>query len=135
MRNTYFLMDHFNELASEFDRFFYGDNGVINSAPQVNIRETDEEIQVQVVLPGMKKEDINVLYEQGWLEIKGSRKLDTPENTAFLKQELHDGEFERRIKLETVVDSDAIEAVYEDGILSLRLIKAEQAKARQISIS
>ena len=132
------------ELASmEIDRLnrmftdFYGE-AFSRSAwvPAVDIYETDaHEVVLKAELPEMKREDISVTFENGVLTLKGERKFEqetTKEN--YHRVERRHGTFSRSFTLPNTVDASRISAAYKDGILTVTLPKAEEAKPRQIEV-
>lgn len=129
------------ELASmEIDRLnhmlndFYG--GSRSWLPAVDIFETnDREYVVKAELPDMKREDINVTFENGVLTITGERKaeFDVNEGT-FHRSERAYGRFSRSFTLPATVDANRINAGYKDGVLTIRVPQREEAKPKQIAV-
>lgn len=102
-------------------------------APPVDIRETDSELIVYVGLLGVKKEECKVEVKDDNLILSGARK--EPEGGEnWLRRELPVGEFYRAFTLPTGVNAEQVKARYADGILEIRLPKAESAKSRSINI-
>jgi HSP20 family protein len=126
-----------NRLAREMDTLF--GNGWTQStdlwAPAVDVEETPDEILLTAELPGMAREDIDIELEEGVLTIQGEKKEETKdENTQGLLYERRWGSFTRRFTLPRAVDAGNISANYENGILRIRVPKAEEAKGRKIEI-
>lgn len=92
---------------------------------------TDDEIVVEVSLPGVKADDVEITYEGETLTITGqtSRRM---ENVNYLFAERFNGTFRRTLQLNVPVDADNIEATFEDGVLTLVLPKTEASKPRVI---
>jgi HSP20 family protein len=103
--------------------------------PAVDLYEDKDAVTVQAELPGLKKEDIKVNLEDGYLTISGERKQEKPENSEPYQAERFRGRFERVISIPSEVDADKIKATYTDGILTVTLPKSEQAKPKQIPIN
>ena len=104
------------------------DLGVI-TADVVEMRERFE-------LPGMKKEDIEVSLNDGTLTITGERKSETEYTDAEVSRaERHFGRFQRTISLSADVAVKQVKADYRDGVLTVTLPKAEEAKPKQISVN
>lgn len=104
--------------------------------PAVDLFEDKDNVTVKAELPGMKKEDIQVSLEAGVLSISGERKSEKKaEDSAARRTERFTGRFERTLALPSVVKADQVQANYKDGILTITLPKAEEAKARQITIN
>ena len=105
-------------------------------SPRVNISETNDHYVITADLPGMRKEDIKVTYDNGVLTIQGERKQEVEEKDEKLHRvERLYGMFERSFRLPMSVQADKIQAEFKDGVLRLTLPKAEDAKPRQISIN
>lgn len=98
----------------------------------VNIQGTDEEFVLTALVPGLKAEDLNIQILEDVLTIEGEYKLD---DTEYLMQELPHGSFRRSLRLPSPVDAGKVEARIEEGILTLRLPKAESAKPRTIKVA
>jgi len=105
-------------------------------APALDVHEDKEGYTGRVELPGMKREEISVSIEEGTLVISGERKTETTnEGTEIHRQERYFGKFSRALTLPTAVSGDKVKASYKDGILTVLVPKAEEAKPRQVSIS
>ena len=129
------------ELASmEIDRLDHMINdfyGVGRSwMPAVDIFETkDREYVVKAELPDMKREDIQVTFENGVLTLTGERQteFDSGQGT-FHRSERAYGRFSRSFTLPATVDAARIKASYKDGVLTMRVPQREEAKPRQIAV-
>jgi HSP20 family protein len=129
------------ELASmEIDRL----NNMVNDfygagrawAPAVDIYETKErEYIVKAELPDVKRDDINVTFENGVLTLSGERKteFDTHDGTFHRSERAH-GRFSRSFTLPATVDANRINATYKDGVLTVRVPQREEVKPRQIAV-
>ncbi|MFL6622824.1 MAG: Hsp20/alpha crystallin family protein [Sulfurifustis sp.] len=107
-----------------------------NFAPAMDIAERDNEYVVRTDLPGVRKEDINVLLENGVLTISAERKTEEEqkEGERRIRREVRYGRYTRSLRLGTQVDEKAVKASYRDGVLELRLPKAEEVKPRKIAV-
>lgn len=120
---------------------FWGDvappNGQGNAwYPSVDVEETENTFVVHAELPGVKREDIKVGMEKNVLTIEGERKIEAAqEGKHYTRRERAFGSFKRSFTIGTEVDADKITAEYKDGILTVRLPKAEKVKPRQIEVS
>lgn len=94
---------------------------------------TDDEIVIRMELPGVSADDVNITLEDNVLSISGELKPREDEQT-YLMQERPAGRFERALSVSTPVDVDKADASFKDGVLTLRLPKAEQVKPRTIQI-
>ena len=103
--------------------------------PLLDVTEQGNDFSVTADLPGVKKEDIKITFENNVLTISGTRKSqEIPENANLLLNELRSGEFNRSIKFRQDVDTAKMSAEMNNGILTITLPKAESVKAREISI-
>jgi HSP20 family protein len=122
-----------NGLAGEADphsRFLEG------WFPAVDIYEDKDNLLVRAELPGMKKEDIEISLHEGFLTLSGERKAqEKQEGAETYRSERWLGRFHRTISLPCSVVADKINATYTDGILTVTLPKAEEAKPKQIPVS
>jgi HSP20 family protein len=133
------------ELASmEIDRLnrmfadFYGEAFSRSAwSPAVDIYETDDhEVVLKAELPEMKREDINLTFENGVLTIKGERKAEQEtKQERFHRVERRHGVFSRSFTLPNTVDPSRISAAYKDGVLTIRLPQREEAKPKQIAVA
>jgi HSP20 family protein len=132
------------ELASmEIDRLnrmfsdFYEETFSRAWVPPVDIYETDgHEVVLKAELPDMKREDINVTFENGVLTLKGERKFEQEvKKENFQRVERRHGSFSRSFTLPNTVDAGKISASYKDGVLTIRLPQREEAKPKQIAVN
>jgi HSP20 family protein len=127
----------FGRLASlqdELDQMF--ESPLQAWAPALDVHEDKDGFTIRVELPGMKREDIEVSLHNGALVISGERKSETiKEDTEVHRQERYYGKFSRALTLPTAVASEKVKADYKNGILTVTLPKAEEAKPKQINVS
>jgi len=97
----------------------------------VNIHEEDEAYVLSALVPGLSAEDLNIQVLEDVLRIEGEYKLDEAQ---YLVRELPHGSFTRTLRLPTVIDADHVEAKIADGVLTLKLPKAESARPKKINI-
>ena len=132
--------DPFYEFANRFFNSSLAerdvDNGSVASwAPAVDIRETELDFVATVELPGLTKDDIDVSLEDNVLSISGERTLEKKsENDTYHRIERSYGSFQRAFTLPKGVDTTKLEARFKDGLLTLTMPKAEEVKARKISV-
>ncbi len=104
--------------------------------PALDVYEDKDNVYVRVELPGMKKEDIELSLHNGSLSVSGERKSDDAfKNAEVYREERFFGRFQRTVTLPTPVQSDKVKAQYKDGILTVSLPKAEEAKPKHIELS
>jgi HSP20 family protein len=122
-----------------FDSFFNTDvQGEETRAwvPPVDIQENADAYLFHAELPGLTKEDIHITLENNVLRVSGERKLEKDaKKENYHRVERTYGTFTRTFTLPTQVDADKVLAAFENGILTITVPKAEQAKPRQIAIS
>jgi len=130
-------LSEMNRLAREMDSLFGGLNSPSDLwSPPVDVEENADELVLTAELPGMKHEDIDIELEDGVLTIQGEKKEEQKgEGTQGLLYERRWGSFTRKFTLPRAVDANAITANYENGILTISIPKAEEAKGRKIEIS
>lgn len=104
------------------------------AGPRVNLYDVGDRLEMKVEVPGIAKSDLNVKIQGNYLEISGSRKADTPQGYTAHRLERGTSTFTRSFTLPAEVDASRVEAALQDGILTLRLPKVEQAKPVQIAI-
>jgi len=103
--------------------------------PAMDIRESKDGYTVTAELPGMSKKDFNIAVEDNVLTISGERSLETEgEDENYHRIERSYGSFKRSFTLPIQVVQDKVDARYKDGILTIALPKAEEAKQRKIEI-
>ncbi len=124
--------DLYNELFNS--RGFYNINRD-NWYPQVDIEERVDDYVLNMELPGMKKEDIQISFRDGVLMVSGEKK-DAREDVKvnFHLNERRYGKFERAFRIHSDIEAEKIEAHFQDGILQIGLPKAETAKPKQIEV-
>jgi HSP20 family protein len=129
------------EINRLFDNFFRGgvqDDGTFGLSywtPAVDIAEQDDEYIVKVELPGVNKDDVKITLESNILTIRGEKKEEKDmKRDNFHRMERMYGSFQRSFTLPTTVKNDKIDAVYKDGILTITLPKAEEAKPKHIEV-
>jgi HSP20 family molecular chaperone IbpA len=102
--------------------------------PRADIYEINEDIFVVVDLPGVDKDNLEISLEKNVLTINGYVSQEPPEGYALAYAEYEIGDYERSFRLSNMIDQDKIEATLSDGVLKLRLPKAETAKSRKIKV-
>ena len=96
---------------------------------------TEQEFLISAEIPGIKKDDVKITFENNYLTISGEKKSkkDVKEEN-FHHSERSYGKFSRTIAIPAGVMLDKIEAEYEQGVLSIKIPKAEEAKPKQIEV-
>jgi HSP20 family protein len=126
-----------NEVNRLFDFSWPSDTGLRSGwSPALDVSDDKDTLVVKVELPGLKKEDINLSLHDGVLTISGERKHEGQKKEGgTFRSERYFGKFHRSVTLPTPVDSTKVNASYKDGILTVELSKAEEAKPKQIAVN
>jgi HSP20 family protein len=129
-----------DDLNSLFESPFwsgFGRAGQLFSAwsPALDLYQNADNVVAIVELPGMRREDIEISLHDGTLTIGGERRRDASNGDKAERTERYIGKFRRSVTLPTRVDANKVSATYRDGILTVTLPKAEEAKPKQISVS
>ncbi|HLV52739.1 MAG TPA: Hsp20/alpha crystallin family protein [Cryomorphaceae bacterium] len=134
----------FDPFDSIFNDFFEGEmlprrTGRSANVPSANIKETETGFEVELAVPGMKKEDFDIEVNEDLLSIRAEQKSETTdENEKFTKREFNYSSFVRSFRLPENVEADKIKAGYKEGILHLEIPKTkvdENPKLRKIAIN
>ena len=134
------LQNHFPTLFDDFldrDIFNWGLSNFSDTnttIPAVNIKETSDNYEVEVAAPGMTKKDFKVVLDGNTLTISSEKeaKKEQNEDVRYSSREFSYQSFSRTFTLQKdVVDTENIQAKYEDGVLHLLIPKKEQAKQKQ----
>lgn len=130
----------FDQVRREVLRLFEtaaGDNVAQDAGvfPPMNVTQDDDAFYLRAEVPGMKPAAISISALRNRVSISGQREIPREhERVSYHRKERAEGSFNRTVTLPTEIDSEGVEARYADGILTLRLPKAEQAKPRQITV-
>ena len=103
--------------------------------PYTDIYENEDSLTVVMDMPGVQRDKVEVTVEKDVLKVEGKIDFATYDQLDSLYTEYNVGHFSRRFSLNNKVDQEKISAKMEDGVLTLVLLKAEEAKSRQINIS
>lgn len=127
-----------NEMDDLFDSFFGGLDRPFTGYkawPAIDVAEHEDAIEVRAEVPGCKAEDIDISVYGNVLKISGEKKQsEEKKEKGYYHMESTHGSFRREISLPTDVDTEKINAVCKDGVLSVNLPKAEKAKAVKIKV-
>lgn len=137
----------FEELSSDMERVFdsllgrtvgtllRSGNSAEKFVPTLDIAETPEAFEVSVDLPGVKLENVKLEMHDGQLSISGARENVTEKKDKnYHRLERSSGSFFRSIVLPSEVDSEKIDATYDNGVLHVRLPKSVKAQPKKIEI-
>ena len=104
-------------------------------SPFVDMRETKDDLVLTVEIPGVREKDVTVSITGDLLSVKGERRFEQElEEHSVLHLERAYGTFERLIQLPMPVQADKVKATYRDGVLEIRLPKADEVKPKEIKI-
>jgi HSP20 family protein len=99
-----------------------------STIPSANIKETNENFQIELAVPGLKKEDIKIDLDQDVLTISSEQKEEkTEERDNYTRREFNYSSFSRSFYLPEIADTDKISAEYKDGVLNILIPKKESA--------
>ena len=103
--------------------------------PPMNITQDDENFYLRAEIPGIKPAELSISALRNRVSISGKREIPREnDRVSYHRKERPEGAFNRAVTLPTEVDAERVDARYADGILTLTLPKAEQAKPRQIAV-
>jgi HSP20 family protein len=132
--------DPFREMSTvqnRFDRLFDSVWGGRQEAwlPAVDVFDTKDAVVLKAELAGMDPDDIQIEVEDNVLTIKGERRFEEKvDEERYYRVERRFGSFQRSLALPQGVKADGIDAAYEDGILEVRVPKAEEEKPKKIEV-
>ena len=101
----------------------------------LDVKDSNEAYEITAVLPGVSADDLNIQIANDTLTIQGELKVESDEQATYLLRERTAGRFMRSLQLPEAVDSGKVEATLKDGILTLRVPKAEQARPKSIKVN
>ena len=130
------LQEQVNRLFNDVLDRSSEESNLTSWAPAVDIYETAQDLVVKADLPDVDAKDLNIRVENNILTIRGDRKFEkkvAEEN--YLRVERAYGAFSRSFSLANTVNSEAIKADYQDGVLTLTIPKREEAKPKQIKVN
>jgi HSP20 family protein len=135
--NPYRSFDMFNELFKTFEQMQDESTNLMDFNPNVNTREGQEAYHIEVDLPGIKKEDVDINVEDNILTISGKREFkDEVKEENYYKVESNYGSFSRSFTLPEKVDVENIKASSSNGVLEVVIpkLKVITEKTRKIEI-
>lgn len=132
------LQSGINRIFDDFWGDFSGlENKLEHLQTSIDLSETENEIKVSAELAGMKKEDLDISFSDGYLHIKGEKKSEKEEKekNSYIS-ERHYGMIQRSVPIGRDVDVNKAEAKFEDGVLKVSIPKTEdsQSKVKKIEV-
>ena len=132
-------------ISGLFDDFFSGrpmlaarhlqnDSG-LGWCPSVDVRETEDEFIVLADLPGVERGDIQLEVKDHTLVLTGKRKSTGETDDGWLRRETYSGPFYRAFNLSADVQASKVTANFKNGVLEIRLPKAEEAKPHRVTVT
>jgi HSP20 family protein len=115
------------EFQAAMDRFQHEGEQLDSFRLRADVLETGSDIQVFIDLPGLTRDQVQLSVANGVLTVKGERKIDTPEQTAFSKRERYFGQFYRSFPLPENASPKEISARLTNGVLEVRIPKTGTA--------
>jgi HSP20 family protein len=136
LRDVVALQNRMNSLFQDFSR--NGENELVAAGfvPPVDIYEDEHKLVLNIEIPGMRLEDLDVRLENNTLTVKGERtfKGETKEEN-FHRVERRYGSFYRAFTIPNTIEPDSIKAEYDAGVLRLELQKKPESKPKQIKVN
>lgn len=131
----------FNEMVSlreAMDRLFEDSFiprvGFAGRGVASNLHETADGFVLQVPMPGVNPDEVEITAQQDTLNIKWATSVKVPENATTRWSGFSEGQYQQSFTLPSAINADKVEASYENGILTLNLPKAEHVKARTVKV-
>lgn len=139
---TWFRRGPLGNLREEMEDLFsraFGEEGALwpgeRIVPSLDIAESDGALEVRMDIPGMEAKDIDIQVNGNLLTISGERKEEKEEKgKTYHRIERRTGSFSRSVTLPCPVKDEAVDAQYKSGILTVKLPKSEEAKAKKIAV-
>ena len=134
------LVNQFNRLQKDLERAWHGNwpgsSGAGSSVyPPMNIYDDSESFIVRAEVPGVDPKDLDVSVSGSTLTVRGKRSVEpVEEGCCYHRRERSSGDFRRAFTLPEHVDGSKVMASMTNGILEIRLPRAEQAKQRKIQV-
>ncbi|MGD9202364.1 MAG: Hsp20/alpha crystallin family protein [Chitinispirillia bacterium] len=132
------ILNEMNRLRKEMNGIFsnYGHaNGTAATFPLLNAYEDKDNVLVTAELPGLTKDQVNITFSDGVLTLSGKQEIpEKLKEMGVIRKERSEGDFEKTLRIPMKVNQESISASFSNGILSITLPKAEEAKPKTISI-
>jgi HSP20 family protein len=142
--NIWPSLDRWSSLRDDLNSLFEAPFGVGSGrmgqlftewSPAMDLYQNKDNVVAVVELPGMGKDEIEISLHDGTLTISCERRKESSNGERAERNERYVGKFRRSIALPTRVEASKVSATYRDGILTVTLPKAEEAKPKQIQVS
>jgi HSP20 family protein len=117
------------------DSFISSRTGLGGRGVTANLFETSESFGLQIPMPGVNPDDVEITIQQDTLALKWQTKVQIPEGATVHWNGFQSGQFQQTFALPAPINAERVEAHYNEGILTLSLPKAEHAKARTVKVN
>jgi len=135
------LLDLQDRINTMFDDLFRGASVLpwteeqLEWLPALNISETDDDVRVTAELPGVDPGNVDISLTEDMLTVRGEKKEEQEEKKRdYHRIERCYGSFTRTVSLPSAVDVDKVEATFKDGVLTIDMLKREEAKTRKVKV-
>ena len=131
------LQRRMNRLFEGYDagRWPTSARATTGSWPPINLYDAGDDLMIKALVPGLSEKDIQISGNQEVLTISGERKVDAPEGYSVHRQERGNVRFSRSFTFPCRLDMERASASVKDGVLTIKLAKAAEAKPRQITVT
>jgi HSP20 family protein len=102
--------------------------------PPLNIGSSPDSVHVYAFAAGLDPQSLDVQLQQNLLTLSGERKSQAVQDAAYYRRELYEGSFQRVITLPEDIDSAAVEARYQNGVIHVRIGRRAEVRPKQISV-
>ncbi|MBX6359631.1 Hsp20/alpha crystallin family protein [Pseudacidobacterium ailaaui] len=137
-RDVLALQSRLNSLFEDFTRG-QGEQDALTTAafvPPVDIYEDEHKVVLKLEVPGIKQEELDIRVENNTLTVRGERKFEKEEKQEnFHRIERRYGSFYRAFTVPSTVDTESVQASYEDGVLKIEMQKKAESKPKQIKVN
>ncbi len=118
-----------------FEDSFISRNWPVTRGVAANLYETPEGFILQIPMPGVNPDDVEITTQQDTIILKWETKISVPQNATVHWSGFQSGQFQQTFTLPAPINSERAEASYADGVLTLNLPKAEHVKARTVKVT
>ena len=130
------LQNRVNSLFQDYGRSGQDELTTGSFVPAVDVYEDEHKVTLKLEIPGVNQEDVDVQLENNTLTVRGERKFEKEEKEEnFHRIERRYGSFVRSFTLPNTIDTENVQASYENGVLKIELSKRAEAKPKQIKVN
>ena len=121
-------------LNTTVEELYHNYNGLVNKRPPVNIKETKVGFEIALAAPGLEKSDFNLHFEKNTLVVSVKKDTPTIEGERLVRKEFGYHDFTHSFNIADVLDTNSINAAYNNGILTIQLAKKPEVAPQKITI-